>query len=95
MHKYPYAYPIVGGRKLSQLKCNIEALSVELSDEDVDEIEGVAEFDIGFPMNMLFMTSEENKYSSRMTYKDVSWTGFAVKLDGPEKVRAVKPRKVG
>ncbi|KAH7384738.1 NADP-dependent oxidoreductase domain-containing protein [Cadophora sp. MPI-SDFR-AT-0126] len=94
MHKHPYVYPIVGGRKVSHLKGNIEALSIELSDEEIDEIEGVAEFDIGWPMNQLFMAGQGRNYSSRMTCKDVAWTGFAAKLDVPEKVRAVKPRKL-
>ncbi len=39
MHKYPYVYPIVGGRKVEHLKSNIEALSLELSEEEVAEIE--------------------------------------------------------
>ncbi|KAH6716978.1 NADP-dependent oxidoreductase domain-containing protein [Leptodontidium sp. MPI-SDFR-AT-0119] len=95
MHKYPYVYPIIGGRKLSHLKGNIEALSIELTDEEIDEIEGVAEFDIGWPMNMLFTVDQEgSKYSSRMTSKDVAWTGFAAKLDVPEKLRAIRPRKL-
>jgi len=53
MHKSPYVFPIVGGRKLEHLKGNIEALSLELSDEDIEEIEGAIPFDIGFPMNFL------------------------------------------
>ncbi|RDW73444.1 hypothetical protein BP6252_07351 [Coleophoma cylindrospora] len=54
MHKYPYVFPIVGGRKVEQLKGNIEALAVELSDEDITAIEAGADFDIGFPMSMIF-----------------------------------------
>lgn len=53
MHKAPYVFPIVGGRKPSHLKGNIEALSLELSDDDIAEIEGAAPFDVGFPLNML------------------------------------------
>lgn len=44
-------------------------------------------------MNMLFSADGEGVgYSSRMTSKDVAWTGFAAKLDVPEKVRALRPR---
>lgn len=95
MHKYPYVYPIVGGRKLSHLSGNIDALSIELSDEEIDEIEGVADFDVGFPMGMLFGAdgNGQGRYSSRMTSEDVVWTGFAAKLDVPEKARGMKPRK--
>ena len=53
MHKTPYVFPIVGGRKIEHLKGNIEALSLVLSEEDMKEIEGAAPFDIGFPGNML------------------------------------------
>jgi aryl-alcohol dehydrogenase-like predicted oxidoreductase len=53
MHKTPYVFPIVGGRKLSHLKGNIEGLSLELSKEDMDEIEAATSFEIGFPMNFL------------------------------------------
>jgi aryl-alcohol dehydrogenase-like predicted oxidoreductase len=52
MHKTPYVFPIVGGRKVEHLKGNIEALSLELTDEDMAEIEGAVPFDIGFPMTM-------------------------------------------
>ena len=54
-HKYPYCYPIVGGRKIEHLKGNIEALSIKLSPEEIEEIEDAAPFDVGFPMNFLFM----------------------------------------
>jgi aryl-alcohol dehydrogenase-like predicted oxidoreductase len=53
MHKTPYVFPIVGGRKIEHLKGNIEALSVELSPEDIEEIEGTVPFDIGFPLSLI------------------------------------------
>ncbi|KAM3072360.1 hypothetical protein ACMFMG_009169 [Clarireedia jacksonii] len=53
MKKSPYVFPIVGGRKIEHLKGNIDALSLDLSDEDIKEIEGANAFDIGFPMNFL------------------------------------------
>jgi aryl-alcohol dehydrogenase-like predicted oxidoreductase len=52
MHKTPYVFPIVGGRKIEHLKGNIEALSLELTDEDMAEIESAVPFDLGFPMTM-------------------------------------------
>ncbi|KAI9749882.1 MAG: hypothetical protein M4579_006702 [Chaenotheca gracillima] len=51
--KAPYVFPIVGGRKIEHLKGNIEALSLELSDEDVAEIDKAYPFDVGFPVNFL------------------------------------------
>lgn len=53
MHKAPYVFPIIGGRKVEQLKHNIEALAVELTSEDIKEIESVGTFDLGFPMNVI------------------------------------------
>lgn len=53
MHKAPYVFPIVGGRKIEHLKGNIEALGLELSEEDIATIEGAVEFDVGFPLNFL------------------------------------------
>ncbi|KAI9821770.1 MAG: hypothetical protein M1827_002351 [Pycnora praestabilis] len=53
MHKSPYVFPICGGRKIDHLKGNIEALGLELSKADIDEIEDAAPFDIGFPQNFL------------------------------------------
>ena len=84
MHKYPYVYPIVGGRKIDHLKGNIEALGVELSDEEVDEIEAAMPFDVGFPMNMMF---SGQPYSTRMTSKDIMLLKPAVHLDAVQKAR--------
>lgn len=54
MHKTPYVFPIVGGRTIDHLKQNIEALTLELTDEDIDEIENAVSFDIGFPNNFYY-----------------------------------------
>ena len=53
MHKAPYVFPICGGRKVDHLKGNIEALGLQLSEEDMEEIEQAYPFDVGFPHNML------------------------------------------
>ncbi|KAK8075135.1 aldo/keto reductase [Apiospora hydei] len=53
MQKTPYLFPVVGGRKVEQLKANVEALSLELSPEDVAEIEKGYDFDVGFPHSIL------------------------------------------
>lgn len=60
MHKAPYVFPICGGRTTEQLDGNVAALAVELSDEDIKEIEGAAEFDLGFPFCMVGRRAEEN-----------------------------------
>jgi Aldo/keto reductase family len=81
MHKAPYVFPIVGGRKIEHLKGNIEALSLELSDEEIQEIDNAAPFDVGFPMNFLFEFRGRQKYSSNMTGADIAILQSAVNLD--------------
>ncbi|ORX95710.1 NADP-dependent oxidoreductase domain-containing protein [Clohesyomyces aquaticus] len=90
MHKAPYVFPIVGGRKVEHLKGNIEALGLELSDEDVDEIDASTDFKIGFPMNFLFEFGG-GKYNTRMTSSDVGLLQFSGKLDSVPAPRAIKP----
>ncbi|TPX71365.1 hypothetical protein SpCBS45565_g01133 [Spizellomyces sp. 'palustris'] len=52
MHKVPYVFPIVGGRKIEHR--NIEALEkVHLTAEDIKTIEDASPIDLGFPHNML------------------------------------------
>lgn len=51
--KSPYVFPICGGRKVDHLRGNIEALGLELSEEEIEEIEDAGEFDVGFPLNFL------------------------------------------
>ncbi|KAF2095962.1 norsolorinic acid reductase [Rhizodiscina lignyota] len=60
MHKAPYVFPICGGRKVEHLKGNIDALALELSAEDIKEIEGAAPFDLGFPTALIGQWAGEN-----------------------------------
>jgi len=53
MHKTPYVFPIVGGRKVEHLKGNIAALGISLSEDDLEEIEKAYVFDPGFPHTFL------------------------------------------
>ena len=49
MHKAPYVFSIVGGRKVEHLHSNIEALSIKLTNEQMAYLEGILRFDPGFP----------------------------------------------
>lgn len=53
LHKAPNVFPICGGRSTKHLQGNIDALELELSEEDIAEIEGADKFDPGFPQTML------------------------------------------
>ncbi|KAJ6780667.1 hypothetical protein PWT90_01327 [Aphanocladium album] len=54
MHKAPYVFPVLGGRKIDHIKGNIDALSIELGPDDMKEIEAAVPFDLGFPNNFLW-----------------------------------------
>ena len=92
MHKSPYVFPIVGTRKLEHLKGNIEGLGVELTDDEIDEIENAAPFKIGFPLSMLYEYGG-GTYSSRMTFNDMFLNKNAGHFDAVEKARNPKPHK--
>ncbi|RMD40962.1 hypothetical protein DV735_g4145, partial [Chaetothyriales sp. CBS 134920] len=53
LQKTPYLFPLVGGNQVSQLKANIDALTLQLTAEDVKEIEKAYDFDFGFPHSFL------------------------------------------
>lgn len=89
-HKYPYVYPIVGGRKIDHLKGNIEALGIELTEEEIDDIDSAVPFDIGFPMNFLFEFGGD-KYKHTMTSSDVMLTKFAGILESVPVQKGPKP----
>ncbi|EKG16727.1 Aldo/keto reductase [Macrophomina phaseolina MS6] len=94
MHKAPYVFPIVGGRKIEHLKGNIEALSIELSKEDIQEIEDAVPFDVGFPATMLFEFFGQQKWNSEMSTFDIPLVKSAGYLDTVQNVQPIKPRKV-
>jgi aryl-alcohol dehydrogenase-like predicted oxidoreductase len=94
MQKTPYVFPIVGGRKLEHIKGNVAALSVFLSEEDIKEIEGVYEFDPGFPHTFL-----SGSLISGGTPRaaegpgDVWLTNLLGNFDWVEAEKAIKPAK--
>ncbi len=92
-HKAPYVFPIVGGRKVEHLKGNIKALGIELSEEEIDEIESAAPFDVGFPLSFLFEYGGQQKYSTRLTAQDVGLTKMSGYLDDVQKSRPPRIRK--
>ncbi|KAK8219303.1 hypothetical protein M8818_001037 [Zalaria obscura] len=89
MHKAPNVYPIVGGRKIDHLKGNIEALSLKLTKEEIDEIDDAAPFDIGFPLNFLFMGQ---RYDMSKDTKDVFLVKANAHLDTLPKQQPITPR---
>lgn len=70
MQKTPYVFPIVGGRTPEQLKGNIEALSLVLTKEEIDELEGAAPFDLGFPGTMIGISAGSSWLNDIAGYHD-------------------------
>ncbi|KAF2180052.1 Aldo/keto reductase [Zopfia rhizophila CBS 207.26] len=89
MHKAPYVFPIVGGRKVEHLKGNIEALGLDLTDEEMDEIDNESGFEVGFPMNFLFEFGGA-KYNSHMTTSNIGLLQFSGKIDSVPHLRPIK-----
>ena len=89
LHKAPYVFPIVGGRKIEHLKGNIEALALELSQQDMDEIEDAAEFDVGFPLSFL----GQGKPKGAKGPADVFLTSLVGHFDYVEGSAPIRPKK--
>jgi aryl-alcohol dehydrogenase-like predicted oxidoreductase len=85
MHKSPYVFPIVGGRKTAHLKSNIEALGLCLTDEEIREIDNAYGFDMGFPHSFLnpanaaIMGPEDNRFLNNF--------GFFDHVEAPKPIR--------
>ncbi|EON60945.1 hypothetical protein W97_00155 [Coniosporium apollinis CBS 100218] len=90
MHKTPYVFPIIGGRKVDHLKGNIEALGLELSEEEIDEIDNAAPFDVGFPLNFLFEFMG-GKYNVKADASDIGLLKPAGPLDTVKNPSPIKP----
>jgi len=72
MHKSPYVFPIVGGRKISHLEGNIQALGLTLTPEEIQQIDTAYGFEMGFPHQFLnpentaIMGPEDNRFANNM-----------------------------
>lgn len=51
--KAPRVFPVVGGRKIEQLKDNIRGLEIRLSKEQIKALESAVAFESGFPTNLI------------------------------------------
>ncbi|KAI0633425.1 aryl-alcohol dehydrogenase [Trametes polyzona] len=53
MQRTPYVFPVIGGRKVEHLYANLEALDIDLSEEQIRGIESVVPFELGFPYTII------------------------------------------
>ncbi|KAI4960874.1 hypothetical protein J4E86_002500 [Alternaria arbusti] len=76
MHKSPYVFPIVGGRKISHLEGNIHALGLSLKSEEIQQIDKAYGFEMGFPhqflnpRNTAILEPEDNRFANNMGVLD-------------------------
>ncbi|KAI0333640.1 aryl-alcohol dehydrogenase [Cubamyces sp. BRFM 1775] len=84
MQKVPYVFPIIGGRKVDQLRANLEALDIALTDELMTKIESVVPFDPGFPASLI---GDGTSYSVGYTM-----SGHFDKWPAPQAIRPHKTR---
>ncbi|KAF8264445.1 NADP-dependent oxidoreductase domain-containing protein [Lactarius quietus] len=70
LHKLPYVFPIIGGRKVEQLKENLAALDISLTAEQVKRIEDATPFDPGFPHTMIGNGTYDNYYAQSAGHCD-------------------------
>ncbi|RYP92778.1 hypothetical protein DL770_001058 [Monosporascus sp. CRB-9-2] len=48
----PYIFPVIDARNVEHLKGSVEALGLELTKDDVEEIEKAVPFDFGYPQTI-------------------------------------------
>ncbi|KAK9482251.1 putative aryl-alcohol dehydrogenase protein [Lipomyces starkeyi] len=58
LSKTPNVFPIVGGRKVEHLQDNIQALKIKLTTKQIEYLDGIKPFDVGFPNNFIGEGSE-------------------------------------
>ncbi|KAI0865524.1 NADP-dependent oxidoreductase domain-containing protein [Xylaria cubensis] len=88
LQKSPHIFPVLGGRKVEHLKANIEALSLELSPEDIKEIEGGYDFDLGFPHKFMSLNG-----SMIQGPQDINILALMGHFDYVAPAKAIKPHK--
>lgn len=93
-HKTTYVFPIVGSTKADHLASNIEALGIELSAEEIEEIDSAYPFDHGFPHTFasgtMFM-GEKAKSKQVDGPADVMFTASSLKMDWPQNSKPIVP----
>lgn len=63
MQKFPYVFPIIGGRKIEHLHANIEALDIALTPEQIKFLDDIVPFDKGFPYNMFVSSVQPTTFA--------------------------------
>ncbi|RXW21708.1 hypothetical protein EST38_g4158 [Candolleomyces aberdarensis] len=71
MHKAPFVFPIIGGRKPEQIIANVEALDISLTDEQIAFLDTAKPLDPGFPN---FMIGDGTSYPAGLIWSTLTKT---------------------
>ncbi len=96
LQKAPYVFPIVGCRTVAHIQGSIDALGVELTEDEIATIEGAYPFSIGFPHDMLSGSAYDPDAPSRNVNGpgDVSLNKMGGStFDWVEQPKAIRPPK--
>jgi aryl-alcohol dehydrogenase-like predicted oxidoreductase len=96
MQKAPYVFPLVGGRKVEHIKGNVDALAVDLTEEDVARIDEAYNFNPGFPHTFLSGTlfgGEEGTQKGPQGPQDVWLTNILGTFDWVQGAKPIKAFK--
>ena len=81
MQKVPFVFPIVGGRKVEHLLQNIEALDISLSTEQMQYLESIIPFNLGFPSNLI--VSRSRRFWTNFLIANLFTRVRALHMEGP------------
>ncbi|KAI3340747.1 Aldo/keto reductase [Ustulina deusta] len=95
LQKTPYVFPIVGGRKVEHIQGSIDGLSIELTEDEVAQIDKAYPFDHGFPHTFLsgtmFKGSDHQAQKQVQGPGDVALTQAGGNFDWVLQPRALRP----
>ncbi|OJK02241.1 hypothetical protein ASPACDRAFT_41060 [Aspergillus aculeatus ATCC 16872] len=85
LQKASFTFSIVGCRQVEHLESNIKALKVSLDEHDSRQIESITPFDLGFPIDFLFLPHETGPANLHMM-------NMAAHLDNVQAPEAIRPK---
>ena len=87
LHKTPYVFPVIGGRKPEHLRANLEALSIALTDEHLKQLDGGVPLPPTFPYTLIVSASSYGMLASR-SHSDRAHT--CLQGDGSEPSHSIR-----
>lgn len=92
MQKAPYVFPLVGTRTMKHLEDAVEGLKVNLSDDDIHQIDQAGPFDHGFPHTFLSGSLWGGEPSAPHGGKDVWLTNVLGTFDYVDLPGPIRPK---